>query len=255
MAQVPDCLKLQEDDVKKLVVSGAVLGHRNVQKAMMPYIYGRQRDGTFVFAADKLWAKLVFAARILAAVDDPADIAVVAGRPDALRAVHKFCRFTGATSFAGRFTPGTFTNRISPAYREPRVIIVNDPVTDRQAILESAYANIPIIAFCNSDAQLRFVDVAVPGNNKSPKAIGLMYWFLAREVLRLKGSLSRETEWDVKPDLFVALSPEDLKRMDEPAPEAAPEDVEGAEPALAKAPDVTDVAPIMDEDNPFDEES
>ena len=45
-------------------------------------------------------------------------------------------------------------------------------------------------------------------------SIGLIYWLLAREVLRLKGSILRTEEWDVKPDLFVAL-PEEIPTEEE----------------------------------------
>lgn len=48
------------------------------------------------------------------------------------RAILKFAKYTGATPIAGRFTPGTFTNQIQAAFREPRLLIVSDPRTDHQ---------------------------------------------------------------------------------------------------------------------------
>ena len=38
-----------------------------------------------------------------------------------------------------------------------------------------------------------------------------MWWFLTREVLRLKGSISRDIPWDVVPDLFFYRDPEDVR--------------------------------------------
>jgi len=49
----------------------------------------------------------------------------------------------------------------------------------------------------------RFVDLAIPCNNKSSNAIGLMWYFLAREVLRLRGTISRELPWEVMPGKFL----------------------------------------------------
>jgi small subunit ribosomal protein SAe len=89
---------------------------------------------------------------------------------------------------------------------------VADPVTDHQPIAESSYVNIPVIAVCDSDSPLRFVDVgmpcvncyfqfilAIPANNKGIKQIGIIFWFLAREILRVRGTLPHNKPWDVMP--------------------------------------------------------
>ena len=153
--------------------------------------------------------KIVLAARIIAAVDNPADIAVISARPYGQRAVLKFAAHTGAAAIAGRFTPGNFTNYITRSFKEPRLIIVTDPRTDAQAIKEASYVNIPVVALCDTDSPTEFVDVAIPTNNKGRHAIGLIWWMLAREVLRLRGTLAdRETEWDTMVDLYFYRDPE-----------------------------------------------
>ena len=102
------------------------------------------------------------------------------------------CRYIGCSSIAGRFTPGAFTNQIQAAFREPRLLIISDPRSDHQPVTEGSYANIPVVGFANVDSPTKFIDIAIPCNNKSPQSIGLMWWLLAREVLRLRGSISRD---------------------------------------------------------------
>ena len=68
--------------------------------------------GIYIINLKKTWEKLLFAARAIAAIENPADVCVISARPYGQRAVLKFAYHTGATPIAGRFTPGTFTNQI-----------------------------------------------------------------------------------------------------------------------------------------------
>merc|ERR1739848_289958 len=102
----------------------------------------------------KTWEKLMVAARAIVAIENPEDIMVVSQRPYGSRAVLKFSHYVGSTPIAGRWTPGTLTNYITKKFNEPRLWIVTDPRTDAQAIREASYANIPVIALCDTDSPL-----------------------------------------------------------------------------------------------------
>jgi len=230
-SKLPALLNATDEDITLLLSAQTHIGTKNCETAMEPYVWKRRPDGIHVINVGKTWEKVVLAARVIASIQNPSDVVAISARPYGQRAVLKFAQHTGAVAIAGRFTPGSFTNYITRSFKEPRLIIVTDPRVDHQAIREAAYVNIPVIAICDTDAPLRFVDVAIPGNNKGRHSTGLLWWLLAREVLRLRGTVPRASDgWNVMVDMFFYRDPEEVEKTAEEA-NATNAVAEGAAPA------------------------
>jgi len=222
MSKIPQILNITEDDVRHMLACGVHLGSENVSSTMIRYVWKRNDDGVHIIDLRKTWEKLQLAARVIVAMNNPYDVCAVAlttGRskqnPLAQRAVLKFSQLTGSRHIAGRYTPGTFTNRIQSNFCEPRLLVASDPIKDFQPILESSYVNMRVIAMADVDCPTRHIDIIIPCNTKSKYSVALTWWMLAREVLRLKGEIPRISDWEIPVDMFLYREPEEQEKLEQ----------------------------------------
>jgi small subunit ribosomal protein S2 len=174
-----------------LLSAGIHIGTRMRTKDMEQFIYRVRADGLFVLDVKKTDERIRVAAKFLARFE-PSKIAAVAGRLYGQSPVEKFCEVIGATPIVGRFIPGMLSNPLYPDRLEPSVIIVSDPKADVQAVKEATSIGVPVIALCSTDNDFSFVDLVIPTNNKGRRALAVIYWLLARQILRERGEITPE---------------------------------------------------------------
>jgi small subunit ribosomal protein S2 len=131
-------------------------------------------------------------------------VAVAATRLYAHEPVKKFCELTGATPVIGRFIPGLLSNPLYASRIDPEVIVVSDPRADGQAVKEAAKVGIPIVALCSTDSEFAGVDLVIPTNNKGRRALAVIFWLLARQILRERGELAADKDPAVTIEDFEA---------------------------------------------------
>ncbi len=199
MAPSEEELLLPQDT---LLSAGIHIGTRTKTTDMVPFIYRVRPDGLFVLDVKKTDERIRIAAKFLARFD-PTKIVAVAARLYGREPATKFCEITGAIPVIGRFIPGMLSNPIYPKRIEPGVAIVSDPKADAQAVREGSIMGIPIIALCSTDNDFRDVDLIIPTNNKGRRALAVIYWLLARQIMREKG--------EIPPDGDISLTIEDFE--------------------------------------------
>jgi small subunit ribosomal protein SAe len=192
-----------KNDIKKLLLCNTHLGSKTVENLMKNYVWRERKDGIFIINISKTIKKIKLAARAIAAVKDSSDIIAISTGNGSQKAVSKFSSFVKCQTLTGKWVSGKFTNHMCTGFQEPQLIIIVNPKIDHQPLSEASRANIPTIAFCNTDTPLKFVDIAIPGNNINNHSIALLWWMLTREVLRYKGEISELKEWETPVTLFL----------------------------------------------------
>ncbi len=171
-----------------LLSAGIHIGTRMKTKDMAPFIYRMRPDGLFVLDVKKTDERIRIAAKFLARFE-PSKIIAVAARLYGREPVKRFSEVTKATPIVGRFIPGVLSNPLYAERVEPNVVIVSDPKADLQAVKEAGALGIPVIALCSTDNEFTGVDLVIPTNNKGRRALAVIYWLLARQLLRERGEL------------------------------------------------------------------
>ena len=176
-----------------MLSAGIHIGTRMRTKDVDPFIYRVRPDGLFVLDVKKTDERIRVSAKFLARFEPP-KIAAVAARLYGQSTVEKFCEVVGATPIIGRFIPGLLSNPLHPDRIEPSVVIVSDPKADVQAVKEASNIGIPVIALCSTDNDFSYVDLVIPTNNKGRRALAVIYWLLARQIMRERGEIPPDGE-------------------------------------------------------------
>jgi small subunit ribosomal protein S2 len=171
-----------------LLSAGIHIGTRMKTKDMDPFIYRVRPDGLFVLDVKKTDERIRIAGKFLARFE-PSKVIAVAARLYGREPVRRFCDVTKATPIIGRFIPGVLSNPLYSGRIEPNVVIVSDPKADVQAVKEAGAIGVPVIALCSTDNDFAGVDFVIPTNNKGRRALAVVYWLLARQMLRERGEL------------------------------------------------------------------
>jgi small subunit ribosomal protein S2 len=183
--------------------AGIHIGTKIKTPGMKKFVYKVREDRLYLLDLNTIDGRVKAAAALLAQYD-PKDIVVTASRIYAVAAAEKFAEITGVNVITGRVMPGILTNPNRDDYMEPEVILISDTRNEKQAVKEASETNIPIVALCDTDNWIKFVDLVIPCNNKGRRSLALVYYLLARQFLKEKGLIKSDEEFKYKVSDFEA---------------------------------------------------
>ena len=170
-----DTLVPMEDYLK----SSIHLGTKVITPDMKSYVYRRRADGLAVFNTALLDDKIREGAEYLAKFA-PEDIVVICKRESGWKAVEKFSEITGIKTFTKKYPAGILTNPQLENFFERELVFICDPWSDRNALTDANRVKTPVLAICDTNSYTKGIDQIIPGNNKSAKSLGMIFYLLTK---------------------------------------------------------------------------
>ncbi|MDO8508391.1 MAG: 30S ribosomal protein S2 [Nanoarchaeota archaeon] len=178
-------MSLDEEKIDTLVPiedylkSSIHLGTRVITPDMKQFVYKRRADGLAVFNTALLDKRIREAADFLSNYA-PEDIILVCKREAGWKAVELFSKIMGIESFTKKYPAGILTNPILDTFRETELVLICDPWIDRNALDDARRIKVPILGICDTNNYTQGVTQILPGNNKSAKSLGMIFYLLAK---------------------------------------------------------------------------
>ncbi len=182
--------------------SGVHIGTKFKTKYMEKFIYKTRQDKLSVFNLQEVDKRLKLAFNLLSHYE-PHEILLVGRRESAWKPIKKCAELTGMTAIVGRYPPGMLTNPQLKTYREAKIVLVVDPLLDKNALNDAFSRGLPIIALCDTNNTANKVDLVVPFNNKGRNSLALFFMLLAKYYMLNKKMIKSEDEFKYTVDDFV----------------------------------------------------
>jgi small subunit ribosomal protein S2 len=189
-------------DLDNYLKVGLHIGTKFKSKYMEPFIYKIRTDGLAVLNVKKIDSRIETAGKFLSRFE-PKDILVVCRRENGWNGVKLFKKLTDIEVIAGRYRPGLMTNHQLEDFHEAKILVVADPWPDKNAIKDAVNMGIPIIACCDTNNETNYVDFVIPCNNKGKRSLGLLFYLLAKEYLKNRGTIKSEADMSIPLDEFI----------------------------------------------------
>lgn len=211
---------IAQTSLETLLAAGAHLGHSTsmFRPTTQPYIYG-VRDGIHIINLEQTLVHLRRASKVIEQVAENGGLILFVGtRPGQQRSLEVAAKRSGGYYVHRRWVPGTLTNcreisqlwervevdmgdqatgrllspRLKRSLIKPDLVVLLNPVENRNAIYECIQSNVPTIGIVDTDSEPSLLTYPIPGNDDSLRATDIFVGVLSKAAekgrnRRLKG--------------------------------------------------------------------
>ncbi|MEM4460840.1 MAG: 30S ribosomal protein S2 [Nanopusillaceae archaeon] len=182
--------------LEEYIKAGVHIGTKIKTKDMKKYVARIRSDGLAIIDITKTDEKLRILTKFLSKYE-PEEILVVGRRETARKPLIMLNKYTKILSYPGRYPPGMLTNISLKNFKDVEVVVVTDPIFDKNALLDAFKTGKIIVGLVDTNNTLKYIDYAVPCNNRGAKSLALIYYLITREYMRNKGLIPRKGDLGV----------------------------------------------------------
>lgn len=169
-----------EDYIK----TASYLGTKVITPSMRKYVYRRRLDGLAILNTLLVDKKLAEGIDFIKQFK-PDEWTLVCKREAGWRSAKMFSELVGVRIFTKKYPAGVLTNTILDNFIETKMLMICDPWLDKNALADARNIGLPVVGVCDTNNHTADIDVVIIGNNKSNKSLGLFFWLLAREYMKV----------------------------------------------------------------------
>lgn len=177
--------------VEEYLTAGVHIGTKFKNGYVDKFIHRSRADGLKIIDTALVDERLAVLINFLSKYD-PSEFVIMGRRENAKKPLAMFSKLVGCDIFTGRYLPGKLTNVELEDFKEYKLVIVCDPLTDKNILNEAFERGIVTVGFCDTNNRTNKLDLVVPINNKGKKSLGLAFMLLAKHYLVNRGIIKEK---------------------------------------------------------------
>lgn len=185
---------------EEYLTAGVHIGTRFKNGYSSEYVHKSRPDGLKIIDTEQTDLKLKALVNVVSRYE-PSEVAIMGRRENAKKPLQMLKNLVGFDVYTGRYLPGMMSNAELETYKEYKLVIVCDPLTDKNILEEAFDLGVFTAGFCDTNNRPGKLDLVIPVNNKGKKSLGLVLMILTKHYMVNRGII-KESEFTYTLDDF-----------------------------------------------------